>query len=93
MARHGIPSRYNDGCRCVACRKCNTQRQQERREYVRRLRKFVQGRWISTSSLAIHGTLNAYGNWQCRCIPCTEVHCNNLKRLRDIRNARKKVTA
>lgn len=83
---HGIPHGYNVGCRCDRCRKANTDRARARRQRLRELRQFVGGRWISP--YAEHGTLNGYGNWQCRCWPCTDAHTVNLRRLRDARKKR-----
>lgn len=71
---HGTAHGYNLGCRCDECRECNRLRMKARREHIRSLRKLINGRWVTTVSLAIHGTTNAYENWQCRCIPCTEQH-------------------
>lgn len=88
--KHGRPSGYNQGCRCRWCRRANTMRQRERREHIRaNQRKLIDGRWVSTSSLAIHGTLNAYGNWHCRCVPCCEAHSIKLQANRAQRMMRR----
>lgn len=80
---HGSAHGYNEGCRCTRCREANTKRARARREHVRTLRELINGRWVSPYTT--HGTLNGYGNWQCRCAACCDVHSKNLKRLRDER--------
>lgn len=85
---HGTAHCYNLGCRCARCREANTARARARRAYLRTQRLFVNGRWVSP--FAEHGTLNGYGNWQCRCDLCTSVHAANCERLRLARVARQK---
>ena len=84
--KHGTGHAYNQGCRCAKCRAGNTQRARERRIRVRAQLRFVNGYWVSP--YATHGTLNGYGNWQCRCFACCDVHSKYLKMLRSRRKAR-----
>lgn len=80
---HGKAHGYNQGCHCDLCRAANTARARTRRERLRAERVLIDGRW--TSLRATHGTLNGYGNWQCRCVKCTKVHTENLNKLRKLR--------
>lgn len=88
--KHGTPHAYNLGCRCDACRDCNRRRAKSRREHLRSLRKLVDGRWVTTISIVQHGTTNAYENWQCRCVPCTEQHRIDMATYHELRKRRSK---
>ncbi len=58
---HGIPSAYNNGCRCDECRLAHRAR-------MARIRADLFSR---PRDQVPHGTRGGYINWGCRCQPCT----------------------
>lgn len=75
---HGLPSRYNKGCRCDVCRKGHAERMERLR--MNRLDRIAEG-----DPTVPHGTASCYTNWGCRCEPCREagaIKSRELKRRR-----------
>lgn len=91
--RHGTPGAYNKGCKCDLCRECNRLRMKARRDYIRSRRKLIDGRWTTTISIVVHGTTNAYENWQCRCLRCFQRHSRDMQIYQEKRKARRKKTS
>lgn len=59
--RHGTVNAYRKGrCRCVECRRANT-------DYFVARRKALSGLPLDDER---HGTVNGYVNWKCRCVEC-----------------------
>ena len=74
IPRHGTSARYDRGCRCDACRADAARR-------VREWRHDIAGR---TPPDTVHGTINGYNNWRCRCEPCKDARraYNAARKLR-----------
>lgn len=62
---HGLPSRYNKGCRCRVCKKAHAER-------MERLRRDRMVRIAEGDPTVPHGTASCYVNWGCRCEACRE---------------------
>lgn len=74
--RHGTPTGYNKGCRCVFCKGAKSR---ESRNYRMR----VKSRSLPENDPR-HGTKNGYSNWDCRCEFCKKAHSEYLKEFRKI---------
>ena len=85
--QHGTGHAYNQGWRCGGWGPRNPAPARARRVRMRALLRFVDDHWVNPYA-PDHGTLNTYGNWQCRCAPCTQVHSDHMKLLRRRRIAR-----
>lgn len=65
MAReyeHGQHQRYSAGCRCDLCRGAWATRARERRAKAK----------TEPTPEKVHGTVNGYSFWSCRCAECSE---------------------
>lgn len=62
--KHGTMSKYRQGCSCDKCRAANKARCDELKE--QRLQRPIPRR--------VHGSLNGYNNYNCRCAKCVVVH-------------------
>jgi len=71
---HGKQSGYNRGCRCEECMQAN------RENHYAWVAK-VHSRPIPEH---VHGSVNGYGNYGCRCRPCTDAHVAKCKVYRPI---------
>jgi hypothetical protein len=60
IIRHGRPDTYRNGCRCKKCRIANTRDCKKR--HLRRVMDETPSR--------VHGTVNGYDNYGCRCELC-----------------------
>lgn len=70
--QHGTESKYtNDGCRCAECKEVARAAIQRRRRERFALRELVDGRLVAPRPAELHGTVNTYNDWGCRCAPCT----------------------
>lgn len=87
---HGRSVTYTKGCRCDLCRAAAVEKRAVLRKARYAERIMVDGRWFAPRVAAnAHGTLATYGNWGCRCEPCTkaasvegrERHAKQSKRL------------
>jgi hypothetical protein len=80
--KHGTGTAYNYGCRCEIC----MEHHRQRCSYFRNLRwshrTIVDGRLVSTNPGLMHGTGNAYGNYGCRCEPCTRFNAERCSERR-----------
>jgi hypothetical protein len=74
--RHGSERGYAAGCRLDCCRTAHTQYTKEMK--VKRIARGVPEH--------LHGTANAYNNYNCRCTPCQIAmlkHSGKQKRARN----------
>jgi hypothetical protein len=82
-ADHGNNARYNDGCRCRACKDGHAVY-----EELYRIRSAAL-----PDSFIAHGTLGAYDNYKCRCDPCkaakSRAHAEQYRRQKDEKEQRK----
>ncbi len=53
-------------------------------------RELIDGRLVATEANE-HGTCSTYGNWQCRCEPCTEAHTVQHQSWRAKRHAQREL--
>lgn len=89
-ALHGTPTRYNAGCRCLACRERHATRTRASEASKRyRQRKYAQrtvvnGRMVHPNpGEGGHGSLTAYTSYGCRCEACSTSMRNHQLRTRD----------
>lgn len=82
---HGVIGRYQQGCRCDACKKAATA---VSREWRARVRKDPDA-----ADRAGHARASTYKNYACRCDPCREAHALAVAERRRRRAARKAVDA
>jgi hypothetical protein len=64
---HGTIGAYDNGCRCTACRRANSDR--VKGQPSTRQRNRARGRTVPP----VHG-LNGYENYDCRCAVCCEAY-------------------
>lgn len=67
--KHGTPSSYSNGCRCVECREAHRIRIAEQRA-------------ARTGKAHTHGSVSAYQNWHCRHPKCRAAQAAYRKALR-----------
>lgn len=72
--KHGTQAGYSRGCRCDGCRTAW-------RERMRKLRADLPSR-----GQPVHGLASTYGNYGCRCAPCTAA---NSRQSREYKAARR----
>lgn len=53
-------------------------------------RVLIDGRMVAVDA-PNHGSTSTYGNWQCRCIPCTDMHTASHQEWRAARHARRQL--
>ena len=83
-ADHGTSSRYDAGCRCVACRAANTARYHEKTE--------LRHHALANAEVS-HGSASTYRNWGCRCEPCHQAALARAALARAARRARRQTQA
>lgn len=71
---HGTETAYRAACRCDLCRAANARGQQQRRATRRARLKSKKFR-----ADVEHGLASTYGNWGCRCRPCTDAWAADAK--------------
>lgn len=76
---HGASGYRNHGCHCEVCteghrERCATQQ-------ARRVGSLQPGD-------SRHGTVNGYGRYDCRCVPCTQAKADENRRYRTWRKSR-----
>ncbi|MFF7190558.1 hypothetical protein ACFZAR_36310 [Streptomyces sp. NPDC008222] len=82
---HGRVTGYSRGCRCLECRKANTQSQNRR--------KAERSADPAAADRAGHGKTSTYGNYGCRCEPCKQAQSRTNKRQAELRKQRRKEAA
>jgi hypothetical protein len=70
MARHGLSTYTNHGCRCDVCRASMA-------AYRRDHRRRVRGR---VPPEVPHGSSGTYCNYGCRCRSCSDAHAADKRR-------------
>lgn len=83
-AQHGgSGSKYNDGCRCDACK--GAHRQRLRAAKLRRMAERIEvvgldGRtYLLAAKANKHGSYCTYNNWGCRCPACRLDHARAMR--------------
>lgn len=66
----------------------NAEERRQKRWAQRDSRELIDGRLVATKANA-HGSVSTYGNWGCRCVPCTEAHTVEHNKWRRARHAKR----
>ncbi len=63
--KHNVGGYTNHGCRCDECRAGFA-------AYTKKRNREREALLLADPTLAPHGVPSTYGNWRCRCRPCTD---------------------